>query len=124
MKITVLCFMAVLACSCRQATDDSTSGRSKDPTEQREEVRKAITSYFDVGFDVIRGPLTIREVGKELAGTDHRLQWNDFKAKLIPGDELYFCRSDHQNWAEQLGWEGYVAIRGSTVTDVLPIVIN
>ena len=137
MKITCGCLMVVLICSCKQGVDNGALGRGQDTMERQHEVRKVIGSYFHTGIDTIRGPLTVREVEDELDKLGEKLShekgrfiivggplWDRLKAKLKRGDELYFYRSDKQSWAELHGWAGYVAIRESTVIDVLPVTIN
>jgi hypothetical protein len=94
-----------------------------------EELRAIIRSYLHAGIDVVRGPLTVKEVQNELtedakrASTGGRRvipggpEWEELKAKLKRGDQLYFYKTDRQSWQELRGREGYVAIRGNEVID-------
>lgn len=137
MKITSACLMAVLVCSCQRVIDDPTLGRPEEPIspERREEVRKIISCSYHAGLDILRGPLSIKEVRKELAEEAKRAprengrvtydpMVNELKAILKQGDELYFFRSDHRSWGELRGREGYVAIRGDKVTGSLVTEMN
>jgi hypothetical protein len=104
--------------------------------KHQEEVRNIIGSYLQTGVGSIRGPLMIEEVDRELAELGKRLSdgkeqaivggrdWDRMKAQLRQGGELYFCRSDPESWNDFHGWEGYLAIRGSTVIDAFPTAMN
>jgi hypothetical protein len=123
MKITIVSLVAVLACSCHKVVDNPTPRRSEYTMERREDVRKIITSYVHSGIDVLRGPLTVDEVQRELTERARKTpagggrvipggpEWKYLKAQLKQGDELYFYKTDRKSWAEQRGAEGYVAIR-------------
>jgi len=124
MKIAVIGIMMVIGCSCHKVIDKPAPGRSEDAMQHQEEIRNIIAEYFHLRFDAIRGPLTAKEVREGSIRADHGPDWRQFKAKLKQGDGLYFCRSDRQSWAEQRGWEGYVAVRGSTVVGILTTVMN
>ncbi len=100
---------------------------------RQEEVRSIVSNHLDEGIDVIRGPLTVEEVEKELVvecteGVVHEMYggpiWYKLKAELKDGDELYFYRSDRESWAQLRGSEGYVAIRGNKVVGSFFIGIN
>ncbi|MCX5643232.1 MAG: hypothetical protein NTZ17_00885 [Phycisphaerae bacterium] len=104
--------------------------------ERREEVRAIISSYLHAGIDVVRGPLTVKEVQKELTQDAERAssrglriipggpEWKELKAKLERGDQLYFYKTDRQSWGELRGREGYVAIRGNEVIDDFLTLMN
>lgn len=121
MKIVTTCLFAVLLCSCQQAVDNRTSERPEVTKERREEVRRIIAGDFHFDIDIVRGPLTVREVQKELAEAGRRPAevpgWREIKAKFRRGDEIYFYKTDRQSWAELRGREGYVAIRGIKIVD-------
>ena len=138
MKVKRLCLLALLVCSCREVVDNPTSGPPEVTMERREEVRKIISGYLHhSGIDVVRGPLTVREIQKEL--NEHAAQiraegggpvipggpeWKQLKAKLKPGDELYFYKTDLRSCGELRGREGYVAIRGNDVVGSLLTLMN
>ncbi len=129
MKITRVCLLAVLACSCREVVDNPTPGPSEATVERQEEVRKLVSSYLhNTGIDVVRGPLTVREVRKELAEVGRKLRevagWDELKGKLQRSDELYFYKTDLRSWGELRGREGYVAIRGNEVVGSLLTFMN
>ncbi len=130
MKIAVVCLMVVLTRSCHEVVDNPTRAYSSTTPERREEVRKIISSYLDnTGIDVVRGPLTVKEVQKELAEDGSRLEevpgWREeLKSKLKRGDELYYYKTDRESWRELRGEKGYVAIRGNEVIGSLVTLIN
>jgi hypothetical protein len=122
MKILSTCLMTVLVCSCKQYSPMSRS--SENAMKRQEEVRVIVSSHLNKGIGIIRGPLTVEEVEKELIvecveGVVREmyggLAWYKLKAELRHGDELYFYSSDRESWAQLRGSEGYVAIRGNKV---------
>jgi hypothetical protein len=147
MRIMAVCLMVVLTCSCHEVVDNSTPADGGSTPERREEARKIISNFFHRDADILRGPLSAKKVDRELDERGEAIDreeaqlkgrpydgkrhvffggpdWDRLKAKLQRGDELYFYKSDLQSWADLHGWEGYVAIRGSVVIDVLPVAIN
>jgi hypothetical protein len=105
--------------------------------ERQEEVRKLVSSYLhNTGIDIVRGPLPVREVQKELvedakrasSGGDRVIpggpEWKHLTAKLKQGDELYFYKTDLKSWAYLRGRGGYVAIRGNEVIGSLLTFMN
>jgi hypothetical protein len=136
MKIATVSLLMALACSCHKTAENPTVGRSGDTMERREEVRAIISSYFHAGIDFVRGPLTVREVQKELIQDAERAsspgrriipggpEWEELKAKLKRGDELYFYKTDPQSWQHLRGREGYVAIREKEVIDDFLTLMN
>ncbi len=137
MKITAICLLVVLTCSCHEAVDNPKPELSEATAERREEVRKIISRYLHhVGIDVVRGPFTVKEVQKELVedaraasrGGDRVIaggpEWRQLKAKLKRGDELYFYETDRESWAYLRGRAGYVAIRGNEVIGDFLTVMN
>ncbi len=129
MKIARVCLLAVLACSCRKTADNPAPGPPAATMERQEEVRKLVSSYLqNTGIDIVRGPLTVREVRKELAEVGRKLQevagWDELKGKLQRSDELYFYKTDLESWAYLRGREGYVAIRGNEVIGSLLTSMN
>ncbi len=129
MKFTSVCLLAILACSCREAGNSPTPGQPEATMERREEVRKVISNYLHhANVDIVRGPLTVGDVRKELAEVGRKLGevpgWTELKPKLQQGDELYFYKTDLRSWAELRGREGYVAIRGNEVIGSLLTFMN
>jgi hypothetical protein len=137
MKLTRVCLLAILACSCRKVADNPVPRPSGALVERQEEVRKIISSYLHyTGIDIVRGPLTVREVHRELSETARSqsswgswvipggLEWKQLKAKLKQGDELWFYKTDLQSWGELRGRAGYVAIRGNEVIGSLLTFMN
>ena len=97
--------------------------------ERQEEVRKLISAYpHHPDVDIVRGPLTVREVRKELTEADRKLGevpgWRELKPKLKQGDKLCFYKTDLRSWGELRGREGYVAIRGNEVIGRLLTFMN
>jgi hypothetical protein len=127
MKVTIVGLTMVLACSC-QKVSDNTPGRPEDTMERREEVRTVISNFFHSSIDIIRGPLTIREIRTELAEAGRKAEevagWRELKAKLRRGDDIYFYRTDAQSWKELRGQQGYVAIRNNDVIGSLLTRVN
>jgi len=120
MKIAMVTLVMVLTCSCQK--DNPALRGSEETMERREEVRKIAASYFHSGVDIIRGPLTVREVQKELIKAGKRpgevAGWTELKAELRQGDELYFCETDTASWSELRGRTGYLAIRQNEIIGV------
>jgi len=129
MKVTRVCLLAIVACSCRKVVNNPASGPSEATMERQEEVRKLISSYIHhPGVEIVRGPLTVREVRKELGAYGRSLGgvpgWQELRPKLKRGDEFYYYTTDRQSWAELYGREGYVAIRGDEVVGSLLTAMN
>ncbi len=129
MRITRLCLLAVLACSCHKVGDNPAPGPREATMERQEEVRKLIRGYFHhPDVDIVRGPLTIGEVQKELAQVGRKLRevpgWDELKGKLRRSDELYFYKTDLESWAYLRGRAGYVAVRGNEVIGSLLTFMN
>lgn len=119
MKVAIVGLTMVLACSCQKVGDNLTPKRPEDTMERQEEVRRVISNFFHSDVDVIRGPLTIRQVRTELAKAGRKAEevpgWKELKAKLKRGDDIYFYGTDTQSWKELRGQQGYVAIRNNDV---------
>ena len=116
MKIAIVCLMAVLLCSCRQSTNERASGMPANTEEREKEVRDTITAHFHRGAGTIRGPLTAQRLTRSwprlARKTPHKWyepvrvggpEWDQLKAKLKKGDELYFYKSDLRSWAYLAG---------------------
>lgn len=123
MKTAVVTLMMVLTCSCQN--DNPTLRGSM---ERRDEVRKIAGSYLHSGVDIVRGPLTVREVQKELTKAGDRPEgvpgWKELKAKLRQGDELYFYKTDSESWRELRGRMGYLAIRQNEIIGIALTLMN
>jgi len=117
MRIGTTLFMIVLLSSCQPVDTRGPARSEEDIMKRREEVRQIVAAYLERPIEVIRGPLTVKEVGKELAESAKGspggwgLMWAPIKAKLKPGDEIYFYRSEVPY--------GYVVIRGNEVVATL-----
>ena len=136
MRIAAVCLAAVLVGFCRQAGQGTLPAQATDTAERQQEVRKVLSSHWGCGLEILRGPLSLRAAEKELdemarivSDGDGSITfkgpvWRQLKARLKPGDEFYFYKTDCRSWAELLGSEGYVAVRGNEVIGSLIIGMN
>jgi hypothetical protein len=46
-------------------------------------------------------------------------RWEELKAKMLPGDELWDFRSDPRSWAALAGREGVALVRDGAIVDVI-----
>lgn len=126
MKIAIACLVAISVCSCKQC--DSVSRKPADTTTRQTEVRRIISVYVNSGLDVVRGPLSLKEVDRELTElakieshgrtpevTFKGPWWHELAAKFEPGDEFYFYRTDLHSWTILFGQQGYVLMRENDI---------
>ncbi len=91
--------------------------------EIRQILSEEFPGLFKSGY-VIEGPLTIEEIETQfLTETTRRTDcpqlpfcfgndvWEEFKALVQDGDEIYFFSSDPASWQGLAGREGYVLVR-------------
>ena len=51
-------------------------------------------------------------------------EWERLKAKMLPGDEIWFFASDAESWRQLAGREGYALVRDGDVIDTFVTGIN
>jgi hypothetical protein len=130
MRIIVVCSMAVLACSCHQATEDSLS------VHKQSELSKIVDEYFredpystkEKCTFQFRGPLTIDQVEQESLEATIRSPrkdlppvpfafsndyWVELRSKHRDGDKFYFFVATATPSYSQVA--GYVLIHGRKV---------
>ncbi len=130
MKITGPCLLAILACSCHQATDGSVS------IHRRDELSRIMDEYLQSGDPYhkngtcdfqFRGPLTVEQVEGELLKIYDRMRrdrsnlpsgsmprdWTELKGKYRDGDELYACFAREKYGVSQSYW--YVLVREDAI---------
>ena len=61
--------------------------------------------------------LTLSQIESVDGASNGSLEWNRFKAKMKPGDELWHFCSPGPTWENMMGWEGYAIFRGSRLVD-------
>jgi len=44
-------------------------------------------------------------------------EWEALKAKMEPGDEVWFWSSDEESWKRMMGWEGMALVRRGEIVD-------
>lgn len=49
-------------------------------------------------------------------GHCHR-EWGALKARMEPGDEVWFWSSDEESWRRMMGWEGMALVRRGEIVD-------
>jgi hypothetical protein len=50
--------------------------------------------------------------------------WIALKAKMLPGDEIWYFASDPESWQHLAGREGYALVRDGDVIDALVTAMN
>jgi hypothetical protein len=51
-------------------------------------------------------------------------EWEALKAKMGPGDEMWFWSSDEESWKQMMGWEGMALVRRGEVIDFFLTALN
>ena len=51
-------------------------------------------------------------------------EWEDLKAKMRTGDEMWFWTSDAESWKQFMGWEGMALVRSGEIIDFFLTAIN
>ena len=51
-------------------------------------------------------------------------EWEALKAKMLPGDEIWFFASDAESWRQLAGREGYALVRDGDVIDTFVTGMN
>ena len=46
-------------------------------------------------------------------------EWQMLKAKMLPGDEIWYFSSDPESWRHLAGREGYALVRDGDVIDAI-----
>jgi hypothetical protein len=51
-------------------------------------------------------------------------QWEALKAKMEPGDEVWFWSTDQESWERLMGWEGMALVRHGEIIDFFLTALN
>jgi hypothetical protein len=51
-------------------------------------------------------------------------EWEALKAKVQPGDEVWFWSSDPEDWERFMGWEGIALVRNGEIIDSFITALN
>ena len=51
-------------------------------------------------------------------------EWELLKAKMEPGDEIWFWSTDEESWKQMMGWEGMALVRHGEIIDFFVTAMN
>lgn len=51
-------------------------------------------------------------------------EWEALKAKLQPGDEIWYFSSPQEDWERMMGWEGIALVRDAEIVDFFITAMN
>jgi hypothetical protein len=143
MKVVTACLIAMLICSCHQATNGSLSMQRRDElSTMMDEYLQRLDPYHKKGTGVFefRGPLTIEQVERELIerykahappegerppeAPSHYpgSSWTKLKGKYADGDELYACLDKEKCGVSQSYW--YVLVHGDRIKALVAVWTN
>jgi len=115
MTYTLFLLCALMTSGCQAAQCDSS----------------IVAPFFDEPVEVF-GPFSVEEVEQRqmveiVVDGDRKMvpfgyineSWQDLKAQMLPGDCLFFYRSDDASWEALHGREGYILFRDNAPVDAI-----
>ena len=63
--------------------------------------------------------VTISQIEAATESPERSAEWDRFKGKIKPGDEVWHFCSPGPTWENRMGWEGYAIFRGSRLVETL-----